>query len=329
MAQAGCPLCGTRVSWPTVICHRCLAGKSLAEVRATLGQPPATPDPAPELPKREPSPHVKGKVLGFRAWSLDGYQLTSVAIQSSAWKIGANEATCRRSAVGLPFFPPGYLQSLGLPEPEPTPPPERHEAPQHGCECGLYAYHAPFWSMAPEGDGVSVYGAVLAWGRVQVHHDGFRAQYAEPVVLAYSRRQVYEHVNAIKAIAGEMNVPCVELDELAARAVEFGATVEQELRPEAPPAYQSFPVGPFASGGLMLPPGSSFTIAFPPPPKRKPIPKRAYRFPMVLSATLAAAYVALGFIDGNSIWFALTAIWVISFGLHARSYRRLKRLASA
>ncbi len=63
-----------------------------------------------------------------------------------------------------------------------------HEAPDADCECGLYAYH-PWSGMGQHlvedsghRDG-AVVGLVEAWGRVEVHSEGFRAEYAKPVAF--------------------------------------------------------------------------------------------------------------------------------------------------
>ena len=66
----------------------------------------------------------------------------------------------------------------------------RHKAPHGACDCGLYALHP--WNVqeceyvkpAGPGNRLTVVGLIEAWGKVQVHQEGFRAQYARPVALA-------------------------------------------------------------------------------------------------------------------------------------------------
>jgi hypothetical protein len=66
---------------------------------------------------------------------------------------------------------------------------EEHEAPAPGCGCGLYAYHPAAWParrLARHRDRVWVSGRQLvvgvmeAWGQVELHADGFRAEWARP-----------------------------------------------------------------------------------------------------------------------------------------------------
>ncbi|MFN8161714.1 MAG: hypothetical protein U0R52_11805 [Solirubrobacterales bacterium] len=66
-------------------------------------------------------------------------------------------------------------------------------APAGGCTCGLYAMHPwaigdewPWADLAASGPAAELgaIGIVEAWGKVQVHREGFRAQYARPVRLA-------------------------------------------------------------------------------------------------------------------------------------------------
>jgi len=60
-------------------------------------------------------------------------------------------------------------------------------SPAGNCTCGLHALHP--WGAgrvhrhAP-GAGLIAIGIVEAWGRIQVHAEGFRAQYARPVAIS-------------------------------------------------------------------------------------------------------------------------------------------------
>ncbi len=60
-----------------------------------------------------------------------------------------------------------------------------HRAPDPECDCGLYAYHPD--SLTHEhirGPHTTLLtGVIEAWGRIELHEDGFRAQYARPVVV--------------------------------------------------------------------------------------------------------------------------------------------------
>lgn len=72
------------------------------------------------------------------------------------------------------------------------PPGER--APAGRCTCGLYAFHpwairrSRFWQdksllMTTLRGPLDIVGIVEGWGRVHVHREGFRAEYARPTTL--------------------------------------------------------------------------------------------------------------------------------------------------
>src|SRR5262249_2141121 len=62
---------------------------------------------------------------------------------------------------------------------------EEQPAPETDCGCGLYAVHPEAvgsgWLRSFLEDGVT--GVVDAWGRVEVHGGGFRAEFARPRLL--------------------------------------------------------------------------------------------------------------------------------------------------
>ena len=171
----------------------------------------------------EPVRHA-GKVLGFRSWKLSGHNLAALYVDQpeARWGPGPNRARCL----------PGPL----------WPADRSHDAPGGFCSCGLYAMHElpPLMPLTwPER--ATVYGAVLAWGRIEVHAAGFRAEWAEPVVLAYSENQPYKHVRAVQAIGGELGLEVVELGRLPETARRHGEPIPERLRPRArelPPLRQ-------------------------------------------------------------------------------------------
>ncbi len=62
-------------------------------------------------------------------------------------------------------------------------------APAGECTCGLYLLHpcraaGSVFLSAPPTLGPEVVGIAEAWGRIHVHEEGFRAQYARPIALA-------------------------------------------------------------------------------------------------------------------------------------------------
>ena len=90
-----------------------------------------------------------------------------------------------------------------------------HAAPQPDCECGLYAIH-PF-AFAPDwifhmGE-AAVIGLVEAWGRIELHPIGFRAERARPKVLFAPAPHLVStgHLEKLRRVAARYRVPLVEL----------------------------------------------------------------------------------------------------------------------
>lgn len=174
--------------------------------------------------KHRRQPVLGFEVIGFRQWKIGpDLELVSAGTQAFAWGHGENVATCLG---GKCQSPPGKK-----------------------CECGLYALHSPdgFWYGAKPsdsnnpfsraalhafaGDGLRhIAGVVSAWGRIEVHADGFRAEKARVVAVATSgcrRDQVLA-----RAVAAEYGVPLIDGENLAQVALEFGSVVPEDMRPE-------------------------------------------------------------------------------------------------
>lgn len=98
-------------------------------------------------------------------------------------------------------------------------------APEHGCRCGLYGYYAPDDSSAYFG-GQIIYGAIKAWGKIEVHITGIRAQYAE--IIAITNGPNYTAAT-LQDIATFYSVPLVPTDQLRHFALEHGALVPQSI----------------------------------------------------------------------------------------------------
>ena len=123
-------------------------------------------------------PLLAGQIHGLRRWSLglkDGGIRLGSAYTNFWWEPGGvpTLATCGE----------GSLR-------------RRHRPPGKRCGCGLYALH-PGRDSASEvfpvehshGLPSEVSGLVEAWGQVEVHETGFRAQFAHPVALILHRDQ--------------------------------------------------------------------------------------------------------------------------------------------
>ena len=132
----------------------------------------------------------------------------------------------------------------------------RHRAPVADCSCGLYALHpqastsfglyARYGSIADAADAfpTAVAGIVEAWGRIELHADGFRAEFARPHTLALIGAGRESDVGGlIERLAVRYGARLVELDDaedLVESCHEHGlglapATV-RSLVPDDPPA---------------------------------------------------------------------------------------------
>lgn len=107
---------------------------------------------------------MTGRVRGLRSWRL-------VPGPAGEWRLGALN---------------GELWERGTPTRAVCRGRRSHaeHAPAGDCQCGLYALH-PWAYRATEWvpGGLSIFGTVSAWGALQLHAEGFRAQWAEPASL--------------------------------------------------------------------------------------------------------------------------------------------------
>jgi hypothetical protein len=166
------------------------------------------------------------KVIGFRAWSIGrsrnrGFgqvrndHLWSIGNHPVRWDSPRMTAECLRDLYRL-----GGIRHPGKP------------APHIGCKCGIYANHQLGWpSSAPEG---MCNGAVAAWGRIQVHHRGFRAQHVEIVAFGYSRAWTRAGIGRVARTADRFGVPLVPLGGLHDVALEHGSPIPIDLRAQGP-----------------------------------------------------------------------------------------------
>lgn len=155
-------------------------------------------------------------VIGFRSWAVgrddkDQPTLGPIGFGTWAWRGGAEaRATCA--------YHEKDNQAGGCPhEPDTIPDPR--------CECGFYAYHRP-----PSGrEAERVIGALSARGGIEVYREGFRAEYARPVLLAWGGP---EQAPEVKTLAARLGIDAVPLAELESSAKRFGATVPESLWPD-------------------------------------------------------------------------------------------------
>jgi hypothetical protein len=120
------------------------------------------------------APLLTAALPGFRAWMLgDAGELIPYTGTVGAWEVGTTTAQCGRG--------------------------KRHTAPDPDCTCGIYAFH----TMHPQLRAEPVLGAIAAWGDMEIHRDGFRAQHA--TVLALAGRATTK----LRAAARRYGVPVV------------------------------------------------------------------------------------------------------------------------
>lgn len=167
----------------------------------------------------ETVPDLFEYALGFRAWDLQNGILRPIGAGTAIWD-GGNEvrATCGKGVV--------------------------HRAPDQNCECGLYAWHS-FENMMNDAMNSGarenrVWGAVVARGRLEVHRDGFRAEYMRPVMLGYNPTVTDEDENGVtypdrervRGVAAKLGgIPVFKYEDIETKAQTQGRLVPKELRP--------------------------------------------------------------------------------------------------
>jgi hypothetical protein len=188
-------------------------------------------------------PLVAGELHGLRAWALE--------FRDGRARLVAHYAEVLWALDGEPTA--AACEGGSWPRP--------HEAPGKWCSCGLYGLHPSEGSATRvlEEAGAECWpaelgGLIEAWGRVEVHETGFRAEFARPVALIMRHHEigtdwgglVERLADAHRAEVLVLENPqelvdhCRSLDlGLSARAVaELLPTAEQELL-EAPATQKS------------------------------------------------------------------------------------------
>ena len=164
------------------------------------------------------APDLAAEVVAFRSWRLAGERLMSPFIPCR-WQARVMDATCfdanRRLTRGV-----GWLD-------------EPHESPHEACQCGIYAYHTP-GPRSWFGEAYWCEGVVSAWGRLVVHHDGFRAEHARVEALAVPPGLQPFGATHVGRAAAALEVPVVPHEELERFAAGLGGGVPAALRPVTP-----------------------------------------------------------------------------------------------
>jgi hypothetical protein len=149
-----------------------------------------------------PAPDLIEPVVGFRNWRVIDGVLTS-PYSAVAWREPVLCARC-----------------LSAP----------HHAPAPGCDCGVSAYHDPQLRFSTV-DFRGVSGIVSMWGRLEVHDDRIRAEFARVEALAFHERWSARQRHAVAAVAAELGADLIGLDEQPEAASSYGAVLTPSLMP--------------------------------------------------------------------------------------------------
>lgn len=158
------------------------------------------------------APDLTEPIVGYRAWHVtpDGELVPWSAGRAGAWVRGVNTARC--------------LLKPRL---------RGHVAPMRRCTCGLYALsNARDQRLHANGQ---VVGAIVAWGEIEVHSTGFRAQSALIVALGLPDGSQGAPPERLRRAAVRYGVPLVPMPALPAAAAEYGRSVDWECIPVAEP----------------------------------------------------------------------------------------------
>ena len=162
-----------------------------------------------DVPELEPSevaaPDLIEAVVAFRKWRVVDGRLRSL-YEPIFWLEPAQRAECRSGRYGA----------------------RSHEAPHSGCSCGIYASHEPDYRF-PTVDYRGVSGIVTAWGAIEVHADGLRAEWVQVQALSLYAHWGRRQTDAVKAVAESLEVDLIDLYDLEAVAAQYGARLDPRL----------------------------------------------------------------------------------------------------
>ena len=156
-----------------------------------------------------------GPIIGYREWVLITDEILS-PLARTPWGAGPMRAECLpdcRRAQGLWRTASTHLEP----------------APAHGCVCGIYALFTPQQSRGRERLAV-VRGAVVLWGRIELHQRGMRAEFARIVALALPSSR--SRAAAVARVAELLDVEAVPARALPLAARAYGDPLDPTVIPE-------------------------------------------------------------------------------------------------
>jgi hypothetical protein len=151
------------------------------------------------------APDLVEPVVGFRQWRVDGEGLRSLHIEER-WTTATLESRCAR------HDHPGEC------------------APMPRCCCGIHAWYRRVPRLASAGTWDLVCGAVVLWGRIELHRTGMRGQFATIVALALPLSRARKR-RALVDVARVLGVPAVPYAAVPAVAAAHGLPVPDALKP--------------------------------------------------------------------------------------------------
>lgn len=154
-------------------------------------------------------PRFPGAYFGFRTWELEGGVLKAAC--GEPWVNGApNEAFCTGTPRNSPMGPPPHGQ---------------------GHHCGFNCFHDIQEQLYIWDNGV--FGAMVGWGRLQVHTDGFRCQFALPIGFMVHEKMQVGTLKALRVFAQEWELPLFEdPDDLVREAERYAEPIPLDWRPD-------------------------------------------------------------------------------------------------
>lgn len=161
------------------------------------------------------APDLLAEVIGFRSWRIANGHLQSPYIPCR-WDGRTMRAVCY-DANRVLTRGEGWLD-------------EPHDSPHPDCRCGIYAYHSP-GARSYYGEVWWCEGVVAAWGRLEVHADGYRAEFARVEALGVPDLGNPRLEQAVEAIGRELGLPVMPAAALPRFASGLGDPVPAVLRP--------------------------------------------------------------------------------------------------
>jgi len=216
-------------------------------------------------------------VVGYRQWRLDDWVLSPINY-GTPYRPGVNEAVCNPN-VGF------HARQRRLTSGNYT---LGHEAPAKDCHCGFNAFHdfekMNAASFANKEHG-TVTGAIIGWGNLEVHSNGFRSQFCRIVALVGNGN------DNLNEIAELYKVPLVDTnEELQIEASNHGTPLPESLRPRKKPSLElQSNVRGYTSGGYV----ATSVGGTLPAPVSYHHPKTGNPYTHIPSAFAGAAYQAL------------------------------------